>query len=335
MRPKVSKSIYRGDSLHTRLPRIFVQKAILFLNMGAPRNLDEVELFLHNMFNDKNIITVKSNLLRAYIASSIIRNHKEDAKANYARLGGRSPLVENTQKLLDATRKAFPQHYVVSIMRYTPPFAFEEVKWLQLKGVEEITVIPLYPHYSTTTVKSSLEDLYEALAKANFAPQMKIVTRFYKNSLYNRAIIEEIRKALGQAPAESFELIFSAHSLPQKIIDRGDPYQKEVIEHVAILERMLHEEKLRFKKVHLAYQSKLGPQKWLEPSLGEKLKEITDKRVLIFPISFTLDNSETDYELEMEYREIAESLGFKTYSVAKCPNAAPLFIETVKSLAEC
>ncbi len=311
------------------------KKAIIFLNMGAPRNLDEVELFLHHMFNDKNIITVKSNLLRAWIASSIIRNHKEDAKSNYARLGGASPLVENTRKLLEKAQKAFPDCYVINIMRYTPPFAFEEVKWLQLKGVEEITVIPLYPHYSTTTVKSSLEDLYEALSAANFAPTMKIYTRFYKNEHYNLAIIEEIKKALGDESAGTYDLIFSAHSLPQSIIDKGDPYQKEVIEHVNILHDMLDAQKLHFRNIHLAYQSKLGKQKWLEPSLRSKLEELRNKKVIVFPISFTLDNSETDYELDMEYREIAEELGFEVYKTAKCPNDSELLIEAINSMAEC
>jgi len=312
-----------------------VQKAIVFLNMGAPRNLDEVEVFLHNMFNDKNIITVKSNLLRAYIASKIVKNHKEDAKSNYAKLGGVSPLVKNTENLIEKTKATLPDHHVVQIMRYTPPFAFEELKWLQLKGVEELIVIPLYPHYSTTTTKSSLEDLYAALAEANYAPHMKIITRFYDNTYYNKAIITRIKEALDQNDAQEFDLIFSAHSLPQKIVDNGDPYQKEVIEHVNILQDMLHKEKLYFKNIHLAYQSKMGKQKWLEPSLQSKLEELRNKKVIIFPISFTLDNSETDFELDIEYREIAEELGFEEYRVAKCPNDMPLFVEAIQHMAEC
>ncbi len=311
-----------------------MQKAIVFLNMGAPRNLDEVEVFLHHMFNDKNIITVKSNLLRAYIASSIIRNHKEDAKANYAQLGGASPLVEHTEAFLKRVRHMFPDYYVLNIMRYTPPFAFEEVKWLQLKGVEEITVIPLYPQYSTTTTKSSLQDFYAALERANYAPNLRIYSRFYKNRTYNQAVIARILEALGEETPEDFDLIFSAHSLPQKIIDNGDSYQKEIIDNVNILQQMLHDQEINFKNIHLAYQSKLGPQKWLEPSLEDKLRELRNKKVIIYPIAFALDNSETEYELDIEYREVAESLGFESYRVARCLNDSPLFIEAIKELVK-
>ncbi len=259
--------------------------------MGAPRNLDEVEVFLHHMFNDRNIITVKSGLLRSYIASSIIRSHLEDAKSNYARLGGASPLVRHTEAFLKRVREAFAEEFVINIMRYTPPFAFEELKWLQLKGVEELVVIPLYPHYSTTTTKSSLEDLHAALDRARFAPSMRIFTRFYKNRTYNEAIIGRIEEALAGDDPHDFDLIFSAHSLPQKIVDNGDPYQREIIENVDILQQMLHEKGIRFKNIHLAYQSKLGPQKWLEPSLESKLQELRNKKVILYPIAFTLDNS--------------------------------------------
>ena len=311
------------------------KSAIVFLNMGAPRNPQEVELFLHNMFNDKHIITVKSNLLRAWIASRIVKHHKADAIANYAKLGGISPLVENTEKLLQKVRAKYPDRHVVHIMRYTPPFAFEELKWLQIKGVTTLYVIPLYPHYSSTTTGSSLEDLHEALAKANYTPHLKIITRFYENDRYNEAIVTRIKEALKNEAAKDFDLIFSAHSLPQKIADAGDPYEKEINAHVELLKQKLIASNLRFRSVTLAYQSKIGKQKWLEPSLDTVLKRMQNRNVLLFPISFTLDNSETDYELHIEYEEIARELGVARYLVARCPNDADRFVEAIDEMVRC
>jgi ferrochelatase len=308
------------------------KKAIVFLNMGAPRNLDEVEVFLKNMFNDKNIITVKSNLLRKYIASRIIAGRKSEAKESYEGIGGRSPLVRHTERFLENIKKEFPSYEVVNIMRYTPPYALSELKWLKAKNVTDLIVIPLYAQYSTTTVKSSLEDFYEALNEAKYTPNLKIYTRFHKNKNYNQAIIEQIKLALKEKDPKDFDLIFSAHSLPVKIIKNGDSYQKEIIENVDILTHMLKEQKIEFNDIHLAYQSKVGPMQWLEPSLEDKLEEIKNKKVIIYPISFILDNSETEFELDIEYREIAERLGYQEYIVASCLNESKRFIETIREL---
>jgi len=312
-----------------------VKKAIVFLNMGAPRDLDEVEVFLKNMFYDKNIITVKSDLLRKYIASRIIAGRKSEAKESYEGIGGCSPLVKHTERFLENIKKEFPSYEVVNIMRYTPPYALSELKWLKAKNVTDLVVIPLYAQYSTTTVKSSLEDFYEALDEAKYTPNLKIYTRFYKNQNYNQAIIEQIKLALKDRDSKDFDLIFSAHSLPIKIIKNGDSYQKEIMENIDILTNMLEEQNIEFGDIHLAYQSKVGPMQWLEPSLEDKLKEIKNRKVVIYPISFILDNSETEFELDIEYREIAEELGYKEYIVASCLNESSHFIETIKELAKC
>ena len=300
--------------------------------MGAPKDLEEVEVFLKNMFNDKNIITVKSGLLRSYIASRIISGRKNEAKESYDEIGGKSPLLKHTETFLKNVKKEFPSYEVLNIMRYTPPYALSAAKWLKAKGVDDIIVIPLYPHYSTTTVKSSVDDFYEALAEAKYAPSLKIYSRFYKNRTYNQAIIEQIKIALREDNSKEYDLIFSAHSLPVKIIQNGDSYQKEVIENVEILSEMLNEQNIEFKNVHLAYQSKVGPMEWIEPSLENKLKSIINKKVIIYPISFILDNSETEFELDIEYREIAKKIGHKEYIVAKCLNESKLFIEAIKEL---
>jgi ferrochelatase len=307
-----------------------MKKAVIFLNMGAPRNLDEVELFLKNMFNDKNIITVKSDILRKFIAFMIVTSRKKEAKSNYEKLGGLSPLVKHTKEFEEKAKEVFKEYEVATIMRYTPPFAKEVLKELKEKAIEEITLIPLYPQYSTTTTKSSFEDFDDALKEVDFSPKVKRIERFYKEDFYLKLIKKQILKSLDRKDAREFELIFSAHSLPQKIVNSGDPYQKEVEEQVAILKEML--QSIGFKDIHLAYQSKLGPVKWLEPSLEDKLHSLKSKSVLIYPISFILDNSETEFELSMEYKEVAKELGFKNYIVSPCINDNREFLEGLKEL---
>jgi len=136
------------------------------------------------------------------------------------------------------------------------------------------------------------------------------------------------------AKYKDFDIIFSAHGLPQKIVDAGDVYQRHVEKHVGILKQMLQDEKMSFHETHLAYQSKVGPMEWLKPSLEDKLKTVRNRGVIIFPIAFTIDNSETDFELEIEYREIAEELGFKEYRVCRCPNDSDLFVDALCEIYE-
>lgn len=308
------------------------RKALVLLNMGGPNNLEEVKLFLTNMFNDKNIITVKSSLLRRFIAYMITSTRTKKAQANYAKLGGKSPLVGYTEKLVTKLQTALPDLHVTFAMRYTPPFCEGVIKELLEKGIEEVIVLPLYPHYSTTTTKSSVED-FEAVAQAlGYKGEIRMIDRFYEDFRYNTLLVEKIKEALGKEDASKIELIFSAHSLPQKIIDKGDPYQREVTLHVKQIEALLNAENIHFQGVHLAYQSKLGPVKWLEPSLEEKLSSLQNKNALIVPISFTIDNSETEFELSMEYAEVAHHLGFERYLVAKCPNDDDAFVECIAHL---
>jgi ferrochelatase len=310
------------------------KKALVLLNMGGPNNLDEVKLFLTNMFNDKNIITVKSVLLRRLIAFMITRSRTKQAQANYEKLGGKSPLVGYTQQLVDKLQHAHPSLHVSFAMRYTPPFCHGVIEELKAKNIEEVLLAPLYPHYSTTTTKSSLEDFYASAKKIGFSAKIKVVEPFYTDTNYNNVIVAKIKEALGNNDASKMELIFSAHSLPQSIIDKGDPYQKEVSLHVRLIQELLEQEHLYFKNVHLAYQSKLGPVKWLEPALDETLKTLENKNVLIVPISFTIDNSETEFELSQEYAHLAHELAYERYIVAQCPNDDDAFVQTISNWIE-
>jgi len=309
-----------------------MKKALVLLNMGGPNNLDEVKVFLSNMFNDANIITVKSALLRRFIAFMITSTRTKKAQANYAKLGGKSPLVGYTKQLVEKLQSALPALHVTFAMRYTPPFCDAVIEELKAKGIEEVILLPLYPHYSTTTTKSSVEDFMKVAKALGFQARIRVIDRFFENASYNRLLVKKIKEALGENDPTQMELIFSAHSLPQKIIANGDPYEREISLHVKLVEQLLHEEGVSFKAVHLAYQSKLGPVKWLEPSMEQKLSALENKNALIVPISFTIDNSETEFELSMEYAELAHQLGFERYIVAKCPNDDEAFVECITRL---
>ncbi|RLA72902.1 MAG: ferrochelatase, partial [Epsilonproteobacteria bacterium] len=217
---------------------------------------------------------------------------------------------------------------------YTPPFAGEVIERLNRENVEKIYLIPLYPQQSSTTTKSSLEDFEEHYHDSEGSAILVEIKHFFQNSTYNNSIIDRIKEKVGSDDYKNFDIIFSAHGLPQKIVDAGDVYQRHVEKHVEILKEMLKSEDMNFEEVHLAYQSKVGPMEWLKPSLDDKLKSIKSKGVIIFPLAFTIDNSETDFELEIEYREIAEEFGFEDYRVCRCPNDSELFVDALCELYE-
>jgi len=301
-------------------------KALVLLNMGGARNKDELKMFLKNMFNDKNILTVNP-ILRKMIAFFIVNSRLDDAWKNYEEIGNASPINPLTEKLVNKVNESLSEYKTYQMMRYTPPFAKDVIKQMKEDGIEEVVLLPLYPQYSTTTTKSSLED-FEKYAKGAF--KTKVIETFYKNKAFNKCIIEEISKQT-KFP-QDFNLIFSAHGLPQKIVDAGDPYEKQMNEHVEILSSMLKEKGINFKSISLAYQSKVGPMKWLDPSLDEALVDFKDDNVIIYPIAFIVDNSETDFELDIEYREISEEIGVREFKVCKCVNDSDMFINAIKDI---
>ncbi len=307
-----------------------MKEAIILLNMGGPNNLNEVELFLENMFNDPNILTMNSTLLRKFIARMITFMRTEASQEIYSQLGGKSPIVGHTEKLVAALQERFDDTVVVDfVMRYTPPFASEVIARLKEAAVEKIYLIPLYPQYSTTTTKSSLEDFEAQFHESSMDAVLVEIKHYYENASLNKALVKKIVESVSASESEQFDLIFSAHGLPQKIIDNGDAYERQIRRHVGLIQDELRAQGIAFNAVHLAYQSKVGPMAWLKPSLDETLKVMLNKKVLICPIAFTIDNSETDFELGIEYKEIAEELGFEAYRVSPCLNDDPLFVDAL------
>jgi ferrochelatase len=298
-----------------------MKRAVLLLNMGGARDEKEIEIFLKNIFLDPNIISLPRPL-RDIVAYIIRRSRVEEAKENLKKMGGRSPLYDITNSLSKKIEKItnIPTFFV---MRYLPPFAKDILKDLKNKNIQELILLPMYPHYSFSTTKSSIEDIFFWLKRLNYNPSVKIVKPYYKNLEFIDIQKDLIKEKITPNMAKDFILIVSAHGLPQKLIEKGDPYKKHIETNYSLIIKKLKEENYHFKDTILAYQSKVGRAKWLEPNLTDVIKEIAtknEKKILIFPISFTIDNSETLYELEIENKEIASSLGIDSFLVASPPN---------------
>lgn len=314
-----------------------MKKALLLLNMGGANSLDDVEIFLTNMFNDPYILGIKNKFLRKFVAFMITKGRLKTAKHNYEQIGGKSPLCELTAKLCEKISSLQNKFDAVDFaMNYTSPFVKDVLK--KYEDFDEIVLLPLYPHHSQTTITSSLADFKKAKEKLNFKAKISLCEPFYDDDAYNKIIISHIREAIKDTDISDISLIFSAHSLPRKIIEKGDIYEKHINEHVQILSKMLKEQGLNFKDVSLAYQSRLGPVKWLEPSLNEALVKCENKKALIYPLSFCIDNSETIFELVIEYAKLAKELSFSFYKVVECPNFSDEFasfiLEKSKSVRE-
>lgn len=308
-----------------------LKKAILLLNMGGPGKLEEVEIFLKNMFNDPFILSIKPSFCRKILAFIITFFRKKKAEENYLQIGGTSPINALTISLVNKMKALAPNYVCVDFaMNYTKPFANEVLK--KYENFDDIILIPLYPHYSQTTVKSSIQSCKKAMSK-----DFKICKVFYENEKYNEILLNLIKDEISNFSAEEISeisLIFSAHSLPIKIIEKGDPYEKQIREHVEILSEMLKQKGINFKEIILAYQSRLGPVKWLGPNTGDVLKNLKNKKALIFPLAFCIDNSETVFELAVQYAKIVRERNFTFYKVCKCPNDRDEFAEFLLDLAK-
>lgn len=292
---------------------------VILLNMGAPNDLAEVEIFLKNMFNDKYILPIKNQKIRFFLATLITKMRSHKAKKAYTALGGKSPMIAITKRLVSKLNFVQQDFIFDYAMRYTPPFANEILQ--NYKDAKSITLFALYPHHSQTTMLSSYENAIQAASEQGIEISRQIEP-FYKDDEFNNAIASSIKSSVSDT--KSAHLVFSAHSLPKCIIDNGDLYQKHINEHVELLSK-----KLEFKGIHLAYQSHLGPVKWLEPNISKVLDELKGERVVVYPLSFCIDCSESDYELDILYRDYAKKIGISEYIVVKALNDSTDFMRYI------
>jgi len=308
-----------------------LSKALLLLNMGGPNSVEEVEMFLRNMFSDKNILTM-DRYTRALVREIIIFNRIDEVKENFIKnLGGKSPLPELTNKLIEKLKTKLDMP-IVPAMRYVPPFATESLIQFKEDGIEELILFPMYPQYSTTTTLSSVEDIESRCEALEYNPKITVIDPYYDNYDYISMSVKKIIEALGDKDSKEYDLLLSAHGLPMSIIKAGDPYQNQVEANVSAIKIYLHERGIEFNNIKLVYQSKVGNSAWLEPNLVDVLRNPYHRKVLIYPLAFTIDNSETVYELDIEHREIANKIKYDDYRVAKCFNDDDEFVELVVEL---
>lgn len=311
-----------------------IKRAVVLLNMGGPSNLFEVELFLKNMFADPHILQIKSNFLRKIIGSFIVNKRIEQSKKNLQAIGGKSPITPITFSLTQKLTQQDNQTFYTYVMRYTPPFADMVISELREKEIEEVILFSMYPQYSTTTTKSSITDFQQSAERQNYHPKIKIINSYYDHPLFIECITNQIKRTLDSKNPQDFTLLLSAHGLPQSIIDTGDPYEKHCQASLKALKFHLEQHHLYFKDIILCYQSKLGPMKWLEPSTQAMIKKFKNQKVIIYPLAFSIDNSETLFELDIELREEALKIGVEELLICPCPNDGEDFMKLILNLTQ-
>jgi ferrochelatase len=305
-----------------------MSQALFLLNMGGANNVDEVELFLRNMFADKHILPMNP-LLRKFVATIIINKRLDEVKENYELLGGKSPLPGLTQKLIDKVKPKVNMP-VYAAMRYVPPFADVALKECKENGVDELLLFPMYPQYSTTTTLSSYEDIVQRCKALDYHPKITMLAcQYYDDMDYIKENVSLIEEAMKDKETREYDLLLSAHGLPMSVIDAGDPYQRQVESNVSAIKTLLALKDIVFNDIKLVYQSKVGSAAWLEPNLVDVLRNPTNRKVIIYPLAFTIDNSETVFELDIEHREIAEKIKYEDFIVAKCMNDSDKFVDII------
>ncbi|MCX2717761.1 ferrochelatase [Helicobacter sp. MIT 21-1697] len=309
-------------------------QAVVLLNMGSPNSLFEVESFLKNMFNDPLILGIKNAFMRKMLASFITHNRVEEAKKNYQAIGGKSPLITHTLNLTNKLNELDCKRFYTYAMRYTPPFAYQVLEDIKRQGIESVVLFSLYPQFSYSTIHSSLIDAKAALQKLSFMPALYEISSYHAHPDYIGCIIERIKASLGTDNPNEFVLLLSAHSLPQSRVDGGDPYQQQCEQNKEALQKALESEGITFKKIALCYQSKVGRMKWIGPSTKDTIAKYKKHKMIIFPLSFTLDNSETEYELKILYASLAKELNVPQYRVCSCFNDSERFAKSIINILE-
>ena len=312
--------------------------AVVLFNLGGPDSPGAIKPFLVNLFTDPAILRVPA-FLRGALGRFIAGRRLKPATENYALVGGRSPLLELTRQQADALEAALSGEFEARCfvaMRYWHPFSAETVAEVAAWEPDEAVLLPLYPQYSTTTTGSSLDDWQAACAAAGLRVPATALCCWHSDPGFAASTAAILRRAWeaareALAPDVPLRILFSAHGLPESIVKRGDPYQWQVERSVeAVMARL----GLPGAEHRVCYQSRATPQTWIGPSTEEAIGQAARDRVavLVCPIAFVSEHSETLVELDMEYRDLADKEGVPGYFRVPAQNADPDFIAALAGL---
>ena len=309
-----------------------MKKAVILFNLGGPDKLESVEPFLFNLFNDPEIISIPS-IFRYPLAKFISKRRTPIAKNIYKEIGNKSPILELTQdqaKSLENNLSRKGDYKCFVAMRCWHPRASDVIKKVREYNPEEIILLPLYPQFSASTSGSSINEWKDLCKKENYKVKTKTICCYPTESNFIASHVSLIKKTLQNIENNNFKLIFSAHGLPESKIKKGDPYQWHVEETVKEIISKLKTENLDHV---ISYQSRVGPMKWIGPFTdAEIIKYSKEKKgIVIVPVAFVSEHSETLVELDIEYKKLAEKNGCTFYKRVPALGIEENFI---KGLAE-
>ncbi len=307
---------------------------VVLFQLGGPERLEEIEPFLYNLFCDPDIIDFPfARIGRRPLAKLISTTRARKVQHHYATIGGGSPIRRFTERQARALEAELSSRGIDArcfvARRYWHPFTSEAIRQLRAAQCDEVVLLPLYPQYSSTTTGSSLNEW-----RRHFHDDMPVhcVENFYRHEAYLDAVIEKVDEALARfAVPKRAELVFSAHSVPVSVIEKGDPYQQQIEDTV----RRLVQRGGWSNRNRLCYQSKVGASKWLQPSLHRALHDLAAehaREVCVVPVAFVSDHVETLGEIDHAAREEARRLGIAQFEMSAGLNDTPKFIQALSQI---
>ncbi len=312
--------------------------AIVLFNLGGPDCPEAIEPFLFNLFNDKAIIGAPQPI-RWMLARYISSKRAPVAEEIYSHLGGKSPLLKLTQNQADALTASISKEMGESVevqsfisMRYWHPMSDDCAQKVKEFDPDHIVLLPLYPQFSTTTSESSLKDWEQAAKKAKIKAKTTSICCYPTNNGFANAITDLLLQQIEEAShIGKPRVLFSAHGLPKKIVARGDPYQWQVEQSALAVVEKLNMPNLDW---WVSYQSRVGPLEWIGPDTEDEISRAGREKVplIVVPIAFVSEHSETLVELDIEYKELAQKQGVPAYFRTPAVGTHPFFIDGLRDL---